>query len=110
MQPVLSATEAEILSLAMPFRDGHLPCFRNGAECYALAGRGFQDAAVLSKRQGHRIGSQEGDMFINTHNRATKTLLLAAGKGETFHCRFDPKVYPLQSSARDPLAPVAAHD
>ncbi len=49
-------------------------------------------------------------MFINTHNRATKTLLLAAGKGETFHCRFDPKVYPLQSSARDPLAPVAAHD
>jgi len=110
MQPVLSATEAKIKRLAMPFRDGHLPCFQNGAECYALAGREFQDAAILSKRHGHRIWVQQGDLFMNTHDRSTTELLLTAGKGETFHSRFESIVYPLQSSVKVPFAPVAAHD
>lgn len=103
MQPVLSATEAEIQSLAMPFRDGHLPSFRNGAECSALAGIGFQDAAVLSKRQGHRIGVQQGYMFMNAHDRSTTALLLTAGKGETFHSRFESKVYPPSILRKGPV-------
>ena len=110
MRPVLSATKDEIRSLATPFLDGHLPCFRNEAECYGLAGRRFQDTAVLSKRPGHLIGSQEGDLLMNTHDRSTTALLLTSDKGETFHSSFESKVYPLQSSVKDPLAPVAAHD
>ena len=106
----MSATKVEIRSLAMPFRGSYLPCFRIEAGCYALAAKSFQDAAVLSKRPGHRIGVKESGLFMNTHARSTTALLLTAGKGEMFHSRFEAKVYPLQSSVRDPLAPVAAHD
>ncbi len=111
MRPVLSATKDEIRSLATLFLGGHLPCFRNEAECYGLAGRRFQDTAVLSKHPGHRIGSQEGDLFINTHDRSTTALLLTAGKGGTFHSRFESKVYPHSIlRKKNPLGPVGAHD
>jgi len=50
-------------------------------------------------------------LFINTHDRSTTALLLTAGKGGTFHSRFESKVYPHSIlRKKNPLGPVGAHD
>jgi len=42
-------------------------------------------------------------LFINTHDRSTTALLLTAGTGETFHSRFELKVYPHSTLRKRPV-------